>query len=203
MKVELIGYPTEQDWLECQREEEWRPIKGYPGYEVSSFGRVRSFVGWKRRGSAIPKILTPGKSRGGYLHITLCGEETRSTADLHRLVAEAFLPNLNNLPQVNHIDGDKTNNCVWNLEWATIGENISHAWQSGLREHTQKQRQSVIDRCAKRVSQYTIDGDYVATYRSASEAERDIGICHAAISAACRGKQKAAGGFVWRFTNES
>lgn len=101
---------------------EWRTIKNYPDYEVSSSGDVYS----KRTN----RILSQGDS-GGYPMVVLCDGSMHSRK-VHRLVAEAFVPNPHNKPEINHIDGCKTNNNVDNLEWCTRSENIKHAFQTGL-----------------------------------------------------------------------
>lgn len=91
-------------------EEIWRPIEGYEGlYEVSSYGRIRSLM------KSI--ILRPKKEPSGYLRCNLYLNKNMKTVSIHRLVAQAFIPNPDNLPQVNHMDEDKTNNRVDNLEW--------------------------------------------------------------------------------------
>ena len=105
--------------------EEWRPVVGYEGlYEVSNTGRVRSvdrFYYRLHKG----KVLSPTKDRYGYLTVTLNCNGKSKTIKIHRLVAQAFLPNPDNLPQVNHKDEDKTNNNVTNLEWCDAKYNVN------------------------------------------------------------------------------
>ena len=114
--------------------EEWRPVKGFEGYyEVSNLGRVRSLdrvdsVGRVRIG----KILKQSAKNNGYMHLVLSANGIKKNAHAHRLVAQAFIPNPLNKMDVNHIDGDKTNNKVDNLEWATRSENQKHAYDIGL-----------------------------------------------------------------------
>lgn len=97
-------------------EEIWRPIEGYEGlYEISSYGRVRSLIK--------NIILRLKKEPTGYLRCNLYLNKNMKTVSIHRLVAQAFIPNPNNLPQVNHKDDDKTNNNVTNLEWCTVKYN--------------------------------------------------------------------------------
>lgn len=93
-------------------------------YEVSSAGRVRSI---KRR-TTIGKLLKPALFGGGYCRVAFNNGEVKETLSVHRLVAEAFLPNPNNLPQVNHKNGIKADNTVNNLEWCTASENRRHAY---------------------------------------------------------------------------
>lgn len=109
--------------------EEWRDVVGYEGlYQVSNFGRVKSFHKDK------VKILKFGVSPFGYLRVVLCKDFNKKNRPIHILVAQAFIPNPENKPQVNHIDGNKQNNCVENLSWVTSAENIAHAFDMGLRK---------------------------------------------------------------------
>ena len=108
----------------------WKDIKGYEGlYQVSNLGRVKSF-NYMNTGKEKIKTLTLQKKhpmkQGGYLQTTLYKNKQTKTVVVHRLVAEAFIPNPDNLPQVNHKDHDKTNNCVDNLEWCTAKYNSNH-----------------------------------------------------------------------------
>lgn len=107
-------------------EEEWRDIKGYEGlYQVSNLGRVRSldrkFIKSNgRMHSRKGKVLAPNTNPKGYFFVNISDINHKITPTrIHRLVAEAFIPNPNNLPQVNHIDEDKSNNSITNLEWCT------------------------------------------------------------------------------------
>ena len=110
--------------------EEWRPIEGYEGlYEVSNTGRVRSldmYVKGKSYRLHKGKVLSPGKNKNGYLKVNLHYNGKRETITVHRLVAQAFIENPDNLPQVNHKDEDKTNNNVDNLEWCDVKYNLSY-----------------------------------------------------------------------------
>ena len=112
--------------------EEWRPIEGYEGlYEVSNLGRVRSLdmyvkVGYGNYRLHKGKVLSPTKNKNGYLKVNLYCNGKQKTIDVHRLVTEAFLPNPDNLPQVNHKDENKTNNRVENLEWCDVKYNLSY-----------------------------------------------------------------------------
>ena len=151
--------------------EEFRDIPGYEGlYEVSNLGRVR------RNG----KILKPWKNNWGYLLVSLCKNGIVRNARIHRLVALAFIPNPQNLPQVNHKDEDKTNNAVSNLEWCTAGYNINYSQ-------------------SKPVLQFDKSGNFITEYKSIIEAERITGISNGKISLCCQGKFKTAGGFVWKY----
>lgn len=118
----------------------WKDIKGYEGlYQVSNLGNVKSLVGWNgKRYIEREKILkkTVHQGRGNYYRevVNLAINKKRKMCKVHRLVAEAFLPNPNNLPQVNHIDGNPFNNKAENLEWCTARENVIHAVETGLKK---------------------------------------------------------------------
>lgn len=107
--------------------EVWAPIKDCESYQVSNYGRVKSF----KKGTT--HILKPFLDRNGYLTCTLRVNRKQKPINVHRLVAKAFIPNPDNKPQVNHIDGCKWNSCFSNLEWATREENMCHADITGLR----------------------------------------------------------------------
>jgi hypothetical protein len=120
--------------------EVWKLIEGFPGYEVSNVGRVQSF----RRGK--PKILGQYPNKKGYLSLVLYSEGSPYTRRAHRLVAEAFVSNPLNLPQVNHEDGNKTNNNDWNLKWTDQMGNMKHASENGLRPHGEGHQDAKVNK---------------------------------------------------------
>lgn len=125
----------------------FKDIKGYEGlYAVSNYGRVKSLPKQVFNHNGFfyrkEKIIKPGKDTKGYLRISVCLNGKQHTYKIHRLVAQAFIPNPENKPQVNHIDGNKQNNHVENLEWCTNQENQDHAWKNGL-----YQRKELIKYC--------------------------------------------------------
>lgn len=120
---------------EVSVKEIWKDVEGYDGmYQVSSLGRVRSW----RHGNMhpgkrkSPRILKTSKRKGDYGRVALLKSGAQKTRTIHRLVAESFIPNPHNKPCVNHIDGDKHNNHISNLEWVTFSENSKHAIREGL-----------------------------------------------------------------------
>lgn len=162
-----------------------REIDGYEGYWVSEDGYVYS----RKFGKVIE--LKGKKNSRGYLYVGLYNSGSRKFFRVNRLVAIAFIPNPENKPQVNHKDGDKLSNCVSNLEWCTGSENVLHAF----RELGRKSRD-------KEISQYSIDGDFIATFPSASEASRKNGVNIGNISYCANGRIKTAGGYKWLYTND-
>lgn len=128
----------------------WKDIVGFEGiYQVSNLGRVKSLERTIRNKGTksgfyhiSEKILSPRKNinRHGYYEISLKQNGKEKRFKLHRLVAIAFIPNPNNLPQVNHKDGNKDNNTVNNLEWCTDKENKKHAWENNLCSSSHRKR---------------------------------------------------------------
>ena len=110
----------------------WKPVKEFEGlYEVSNLGQVRSLNYKRTKGTKILKLVI---DKDGYLRVNLYKNGKQYNKKVHRLVTAAFIPNPEGKTEVNHIDGNKTNNRVENLEWVTHSENIQHAWESGLCE---------------------------------------------------------------------
>lgn len=166
---------------------EWRDIPGYEGlYQVSDDGRVKSIA---RQGNAAPGERRRTPDAYGYLQVSLYRDKKYIRAKVHRLVAMAFIPNPENKPQVNHIDGDKANNSVENLEWVTDSENKKHAHANGY-----------YDKCAKRLYRTTIVTNLKTGERyvckSRTEAGKIAGIGYSYVSDLVRsrhGKNTAKG----------
>ncbi len=112
--------------------EEWKDIKGFEGYQISNYGRVKS-LNYRRCGNTklLKKIINNFKDNYHVVNLSKNGKHVLSR--VHRLVATAFIPNPNNKPYVNHLDGCKTNNHISNLEWCTSSENAQHAYNAGLK----------------------------------------------------------------------
>lgn len=116
-------------------QEIWKDIKGYEGkYQVSNFGNVRSLMYHNTKGIKRISLLKPATDGSGYFRCALSKNNILTTFKVHRLVAQAFIPNPNNYPQINHIDGNKKNNRVENLEWCTNSMNQIHAYSNNLNQ---------------------------------------------------------------------
>jgi hypothetical protein len=173
----------------------WRDVVGYEGlYQVSIDGEVKNVK--------TGRILRPCKSHKGYLLTYLYKDGKGKGYSVHRLVARAWIPNPDNLPQVNHINEDKTDNRVENLEWVTAKENVN--WATGIERAAKTKRGVYNIKTSKPVYQYTLDGQFIKEYPSTHEVERQTGFSHTNISACCLGKygRKTAYGYKWCYKYE-
>ena len=180
----------------------WRDIKGFEGlYQVSNLGRVRT-VSHKvlmtdgRVYTVNEKILTGDKSNNGYLAVHLWYKGKSKHLYIHRLVAETFIPNPNNLPCINHKDEDKTKNCVDNLEWCSYEYNANY----GTRTQRIADRQKNNKR-SKRVLQYDLDGNLIREWPSLKEIWREMNYTRSIICKCCQHKprNKTAYGYRWEY----
>lgn len=177
--------------------EQWKEIKGYDGkYLISCYGRVKN-TGSSFSPPHILKVYSP-KIRSSYWRVDLYYNRQRITRVLHRYVAEAFIPNPDNLPFVNHKDENKLNPCVSNLEWCT------QKYNSNYGTFPERMRHMKLKRGLKTVYQYTIDGQYVASYPSSKQASAAMGLKSNNISEVCNAKYKrnTAKGFIWSYTTD-
>lgn len=164
----------------------WKTIPRNEYYAVSDKGEIYSY---KRSA-----ILTPKVNHDGYLRIQLWNKGKCEYVSIHRLVAEAFIPNPEKKPFVNHIDGDKQNNSVENLEWCTQKENIAHAWKTGLSH-------GALNSGGIKVRQRLRSGEFVRDFPSMMQVERELGISHSGVSYAIR-HNGTAGGYKWEAVRE-
>lgn len=168
-------------------------IDGYDGdYLISNKGNVKSLKNKKEM------ILTNCINTRGYLYVKLSKQNHKKLFIIHRLVAEYFIPNPHNKPYVNHIDGNKQNNDVSNLEWVTCSENIKHAYDTGLNYVSYENRMKTIKRnkeySSKMVDQIDkITMEVVKTWVSMAEASRELNIHASDISKCCRDKTTKEG----------
>lgn len=149
-------------------------INGTEGYQISTFGRVKNHKG---------KITEGSNHESGYLWVSVSPKQYL----LHRLVAKVFIPNPEKKEQVNHIDGNKKNACVSNLEWCSNSENSQHAHDSGLHPTTRP------------IIQYDLHRNKINEFTSQLEASNMLSISPQGINKCCKNKQKTAGGFIFRY----
>lgn len=165
-------------------EEIWKDIEGYEGlYQVSNMGRVKSVR---------KNIILRGGITSGYKRVLLCTNNIPKGYYIHRLVANAFIPNPNNYPIVNHKDENKLNNCVDNLEWCTQKHNVNYG--TGIAKRARSQ--------SKKVLQFKPDGTFVKEWKSINDIERITGYSSGHISRCCRNIRKTAYGYIWKYKKE-
>lgn len=174
-------------------EEVWKPIKDYEGlYEVSNLGNVRRIL-------FINNIVTKNKiklvkqqiDKHGYCRVHLSKKNNRKNKQVHRLVAQAFIPNPNNYKEVNHRDENPKNNCVDNLEWCNHLYNMNYG---NIKEKQHSQ--------AKKVIQFDLNLKIIKIWKNTYEITKELGISKQCISCCCNKKTKTCGGYIWRYVNE-
>lgn len=165
--------------------EHWKEIEGYEGlYQVSDLGNVKS-LNYNHTGKE--ELLKPANDGRGYLFVHLCKDGKRRRKHIHRLAADAFIPNPNKYEVVHHIDHNPSNNIVVNLVWTDKQEhNEFHA-----DERAKKQEKTVF--------QYTLDGEFVAVWTSAKKAAKQLNFTQNHISDCCNNKIKQHKGYRWSF----
>lgn len=151
-------------------------------YEINNNGEIRNIE--------TKKILKHKIKNNGYHEVCLYINKQKKYCLIHRLVALTFIENNNNYSQVNHIDGNKDNNSINNLEWVDSHTNNQHAWDNNLNKPS----------ITRKVKQYTLSGEYIKTYNSIAEATRATGA--AKISLVANGERKSSGGFVWKWAED-
>lgn len=186
-------------------EEIWKNIEGYPNYMVSNLGKVKSLGNNKTRKEKIMKLCNTGN---GYLAVNLCKNGKEKTYLVHRLVAEAFIPNPNNYSQINHKDENKQNNFVYinedgtvdleksNIEWCTAKYNMNYGTRS------KRQGEEMINHPSNSKPVLQIDkntNEVIAEFPSTMEVKRQLGFAFTNISECCLGKRKTCGGFKWKY----
>ena len=173
---------------------ELRPIKDFPGYFVSDSGDVYS-----KKNSDLIKLKAYINKKNGYAYVSLCKNNKIHKKSIHRLVAQEFIPNLDNKSDVNHISGIKTDNKVNNLEWATRSENMLHnfkvlGYKGGYYRKFGKDNPK-----AEMIIQLNNLGEIIAEFYGSLDAQRKTGIYYVNIWQCCNGKRKSAGGYQWKY----
>lgn len=198
----------------CSLENEiWKPIKGYEGYyEISNLGRVKSIERFVKQGKLNRHVSEKLKSESinpyGYPTVTLCKDRRSRSYPIHRLIAEAFIPNPENKPQVDHINTNRKDYSLSNLRWVTSKENsnnektLAHCQQNTYTKEV-SQRSNFTKKLRKTktapitVYQYSKDGNFIKEYQSSNDACRQTGISASAIRRVINDNTQSAGGYLW------
>ena len=179
--------------------EEWKDIDGYLGYQVSSYGRVRSFTNNRHGLCDTPHVLGTDTNSNGYRRVFL-GSNGRFF--VHHLVAKAFIPNPNNYPIVRHKDDDRSNNTIDNLEWGTQADNIQDAIRRGrFVSNISIAKEAALKKQRKRVLAKDLDGNLIGEYPSMCHAARELGLNEGNISNMLHGRQKRAGLYTFEYVD--
>lgn len=189
----------------------WKDIQGYEGlYQISSIGRVRSlnrinhFEGKNQIkkyqcGQLLKGKVLKYKYVHGYTNVTLYTEKYKHKQyQVHRLVAQAFIPNPNNYPVINHINSIRDDNRVENLEWCTYSHNNREAFRVGFNY----KKMDGNNPCARKITQYDLSGKFVKTWESIATACRSLNIARTSITECLSGKRKTAYKSIWKYADE-
>ena len=169
---------------------EWKQIKGFDGYFINIEGQIKSTRSFK---GTQEKILKPSKNQQGYITYNLMRGGKVFQKPLHRLLMETFKSNKDNLPCINHIDGNILNNSLDNLEWCTYSHNNKEAYRLGLKQSRIKPKQVV---------QLSKDYKIENVFESLQQIEKTFGYSIGNIAQVCNKKRKSAYGYIWRYANE-
>lgn len=175
-----------------------RKISGFENYEIDKNGIV-----YKSN-----KEMKRHLNTNGYYRVYLSKNNETYKKYIHRLVAEAFIPNPKNKTQVNHINGIKTDNRVENLEWVSAKENIQHAFKNGLSFIPKGKDNSLYGRKSKNanrhvaINQYDLKNNFIRKWDTLTEAANTLNIGISGISACCRGQRRKSGGYIWKYEKE-
>ena len=168
----------------------WKDIKVYEGkYQVSNLGNIKNL---NHLNSKKIKIMCLKKHKKGYFQIELHKNNISKTFLVHRLVAEAFIPNPNNYPIINHIDLNKNNNCVDNLEWCNQSQNMKHSYI--LKSTTEKPR-----KLYKKIFQCDLENNIIKIWDNICEIKNIKNYHPTSIKQCCEGKRKQAYGYKWQY----
>lgn len=186
-------------------QEIWKDVKGYEGlYQVSSLGGVKSKSRVIGNRKIAGRTLKPSDTSRGYLGVTLYKHGSKKTEVIHRLVANAFIPKVKNKLQINHIDGNKHNNKIDNLEWCNGSENLKHAFALGLKKPSKTFLGKFGENHpnSKKVIQYDLNNNKIREFACLSVVQREFNFNLGNLSECCNGKRKTAYGYIWRYVDE-
>lgn len=182
--------------MENTHQEIWKDIAGLEGeYAVSNFGRVKRL---KKEGNINDCLLKLHQDKHGYVWVSLPRKNKFRTVLVHRLVAGMFIPNPMLYKEINHIDGNKTNNNVYNLEWCTRSQNVKHAFAMGLKSNKKGSEHARAKKCYE----YDMKGNFIKEWGSISEAAEYYNDVTGNVCAACSGKYKTFHGHIWSYKRE-
>ena len=189
-KMNLSPKPLQPNEIRLNEDEKrvWKTIDIFPGYKISNDGHVYS--------EKTKRVLNKIKNSSGYYHICLTIDGKMQYQLLHRLIAMAFIPNPDNKPFVNHIDGNKKNNMIENLEWVTNQENIKHAFDIGImkgKPSCRKRKVVQIDKNTNKIIQ---------EFDSQLEASHKLNIHPGSLSSCLNKRYKTSGGYIWKYKEE-
>lgn len=181
----------------------WKDIPNYEGlYQVSNLGNVKSLDHYSSNGFTDilykGRLLKQQKDKYGYLSVVLYKNGKYKRCKVHRLVALAFIENLYDMTEINHIDGNKKNNNVSNLEYSTRSLNNKHAYSIGLKSP----KLGTDNNLSKGIEQLDLNYRLIATWSSARDIARVLNIDDSSVIKCCKGKRKTTGGYLWRYANE-
>lgn len=162
--------------------DQWKTVANKPRYKVCRDGQIMNVE--------TGLILKPIEQSTGYMHVTLCDEHKCQQMSVHRVVAKAFVPNPNNYSQVNHIDGDKTNNRADNLEWCTNSQNMKHAYATGLQRPIPEQIEASLRKSAEVRRVPVRDIKTGKKYDSVTDCAQHVGLTRSAVSMHITGRNK-------------
>ena len=173
--------------------ESWKVIYDFPNYEISNYGNVRNNT----------KIVKAVPNKHGYNVVLLCNG-IRKSVNIHRLVAAAFIPNPDNLPEIDHIDGDRANNDATNLRWCTRKQNLNYQKAINNKRETMKKVNTWFKKTgkdnhnAKPVCQYDLEGNFIKKWDCIHDAQR-CGFNHGNIISCCKGRLKHYKKYIWKY----
>lgn len=189
------------------QEEIWKDIPGYEGYyQISNLGRVRSVKRKIKYSNEIfhsydGKILKNKLGKQGYFYIKLCIHKKYKNIKIHNLISNAFIPNIENKPEINHKNGIRTDNRIENLEWCTRSENILHAYRVLNRTKNKPLlgKKGENHPISKKINKLMISGEFIEAYDSIREASIKTNTNKSCISAVCKKRQLTANGYKWEY----
>lgn len=177
----------------------WKDIEGYEGkYMISSLGNVLT-LNYKRTGKN--KILKPVLLNMGYYVVGLCKNGKQKKHYIHRLIAQAFIPNPDNKPEIDHIDTNPLNNNINNLRWVTSKENSNNNF---TKQHCSEKRKTMIGvkhPKSKKIVQLTQNGEFIKQWDSIMDVQRELNIQHSNIWKTINGIRNSAGGYKWQYAS--